>query len=47
MAVDEPGAITDLSFPPKYGEHTTSVLAEAGYEPERMAELEAAGVIST
>jgi len=47
MPVDEAGATTNLSFPPKYGEHTRSVLAEAGYGAEQLTELEAAGVIST
>jgi crotonobetainyl-CoA:carnitine CoA-transferase CaiB-like acyl-CoA transferase len=47
MPVDEAGATTSLSFPPKYGEHTLSVLAEAGYGTEQLTELEAAGVIST
>jgi crotonobetainyl-CoA:carnitine CoA-transferase CaiB-like acyl-CoA transferase len=47
MPVDEAGATTSLSFPPKYGEHTRSVLAEAGYGTEQLTELEAAGVIST
>ena len=47
MPVDEAGATTNLSFPPKYGEHTLSILAEAGYGTEQLMELEAAGVIST
>ncbi len=47
MPVDEAGATTNLSFPPKYGEHTLSILAEAGYGTEQLTELEAAGVIST
>ena len=47
MPVDEAGAKTKLSFPPKYGEHTRSILAEAGYGAEQLAELEAAGVIAT
>jgi crotonobetainyl-CoA:carnitine CoA-transferase CaiB-like acyl-CoA transferase len=47
MPVDEAGAITNLSFPPKYGEHTLSVLTEAGYQTEQLTELETAGVIST
>ncbi len=47
MPVDEVGATTNLSFPPKYGEHTLSILAEAGYGTEQLTELEAAGVIST
>ncbi len=47
MPVDEAGATTELSFPPKYGEHTRSVLTEVGYGTEQLAELETAGVIST
>ncbi|HEY5791464.1 MAG TPA: CoA transferase, partial [Gammaproteobacteria bacterium] len=30
-AVDYPGLARELPFPPKYGEHTAAVLAEAGY----------------
>jgi crotonobetainyl-CoA:carnitine CoA-transferase CaiB-like acyl-CoA transferase len=47
MPVDEAGATTQLSFPPKYGEHTHSVLAEAGYEKDELIEFESAGIIST
>jgi len=47
MPVDETGATTNLSFPPKYGEHTRRVLAEAGYGEKQLAELETAGVIAT
>ena len=47
MPVDEAGATTQLSFPPKYGEHTCSVLAEAGYENEEINKFESAGIIST
>ncbi len=47
MPVDESGSTGHLSFPPKYGEHTLSVLREAGYEAEQLTELEATGVIST
>jgi crotonobetainyl-CoA:carnitine CoA-transferase CaiB-like acyl-CoA transferase len=47
MPVDEAGATTSLSFPPKYGEHTRSVLAEADYGTEQLEEFEAAGVISS
>jgi len=46
MPVDDAGATTELSFPPKYGEHTLKILAEIGYEKERLSELEEAGVIS-
>jgi crotonobetainyl-CoA:carnitine CoA-transferase CaiB-like acyl-CoA transferase len=47
MPVDEADATRRLTFPPKYGEHTESVLSEIGYGPEQLTELEAAGVIST
>jgi crotonobetainyl-CoA:carnitine CoA-transferase CaiB-like acyl-CoA transferase len=33
------------SAPPRLGEHTDAVLAEAGYTPERVAELRSQGVI--
>ena len=46
MPVDESGAIKDLSFPPKYGEHTRRILAEAGYGAERLDEFENTGVIA-
>jgi len=47
MPVDETGSTSNLSFPPKYGEHTVNVLAEAGYEPAQITEFETAGIIST
>ncbi len=47
MPVDDAGATTRLSFPPKYGEHTHSILAEAGFGTQQLTELENAGVIST
>jgi len=47
MPVDEAGATTELSFPPKYGEHTRSVLAQAGYDDEELNKFESAGIIST
>jgi crotonobetainyl-CoA:carnitine CoA-transferase CaiB-like acyl-CoA transferase len=34
-----------LPFPPTHGEHTDAVLIEAGFDPERIAALHAAGVI--
>ncbi|HJP02001.1 MAG TPA: CoA transferase [Planctomycetota bacterium] len=34
-----------LPFPPTHGEHTDAVLAEAGLDPARVAELHEAGVI--
>jgi len=47
MPVDETGSTSNLSFPPKYGEHTVKVLAEAGYKPAQITEFETAGIIST
>ena len=47
MPVDEAGATTQLSFPPKYGEHTLSVLTEAGYLNDELIKFESAGIIST
>lgn len=46
MPVDLPGARTTLDFPPKYGQHTRRVLAEAGVAAPDIAQLAAAGVIA-
>jgi len=46
MAVDLPQARTGLDFAPKYGQHTRSVLAEAGLSEREIAELFDAGVAS-
>ncbi len=46
MAVDLAGATRDFSFPPKYGEHTDALLAEAGYSAGECKELRDAGVIA-
>ncbi len=45
MAVDQPGAIDELSFPAKYGENTGDVLAEAGYSTDNINQLRDAGII--
>ncbi|MCC6609761.1 MAG: CoA transferase [Burkholderiales bacterium] len=45
MAVDLPGARREFAFPPKYGEHTRSVLREAGFPEEECRRLAAAGAI--
>ena len=45
MAVDLPGAARELSFPPKYGEHTRPVLREAGFSDAECRALAASGVI--
>jgi len=39
-AVDREGLVTDYSFPPKYSEHTESILKEAGLSREDMAGLQ-------
>lgn len=46
MAVDIAGASQDFAFPPKYGEHTDKLLAEAGYTPAECDDLRSAGVIA-
>ena len=45
LAVDLPEAVGTLPFPPKYGEHTGGVLAEAGFSEADRQELRARGVI--
>lgn len=44
LAVDLPGTAGELSFPPKYGQHTRAVLAEAGIGEAEWRTLAAAGV---
>ena len=46
MAVDLPGAHTELAFPPHYGAHTHSVLSEAGYSTSDIAALAQQGVLA-
>ena len=46
QAVHMPGAVRDLSFPPKYGEHTQSVLAEAGFSATDCTSLKEQGIIA-
>ena len=46
LAVDMPGALRNMSFPPKYGEHTQSVLAEAGYSIAECTSLAEQGIIA-
>ena len=46
QAVDMPGAVRDLKFPPKYGEHTQSVLAEAGFSAADCTRLREQGIIA-
>ena len=45
MAVDLDGAPSEYGFPPRFGEHTEAVLAEAGYAADDLAELRQAAVI--
>ena len=44
LAVDSPGAVTELPFAPRYGQHTRAVLAEAGLSAADVAELLEAGI---
>ena len=46
MAVDVPSARAELAFAPKYGQHTRSVLAEAGLSAAEMQALYGAGVVA-
>ena len=46
MAVDLPGAAGVLGFPPKYGQHTTPVLAEAGLSAGEIQSLYGDGVVA-
>jgi itaconate CoA-transferase len=45
MAVEVAGAPSEFAFPPRYGEHTASVLAEAGLSAAEIADLAEQGVI--
>ncbi|MBL4802542.1 MAG: CoA transferase [Emcibacter sp.] len=45
MAVDLPGAVTNLGFPPRYGEQTAEVMTEAGFKADDCASLHKAGAI--
>lgn len=46
LATDMSDAVMDLPFPPKYGEHTLSVLRESGHDAAQLEELVAAGIVS-
>jgi crotonobetainyl-CoA:carnitine CoA-transferase CaiB-like acyl-CoA transferase len=46
MAVDLPGTPAALGFAPKYGQHTTPVLAEAGLDAGEIQSLYGAGVVA-
>lgn len=45
MPVDDADAVTTLSFPPKYGEHTFPVLTEAKFGPQEISAFRSAGII--
>jgi len=45
MAVDVEDAVTELRFPPGYGEHTAAVMKGAGFDEGTCAKLRAAGAI--
>ncbi len=45
LATDMHGTVTDLPFAPKYGEHTQSVLIDAGYSSEQLEKLAAGGIV--
>ena len=46
MAVDIDGAQVDLAFAPKYGQHTRSVLAQAGLVNDEVQALYDAGIVA-
>jgi crotonobetainyl-CoA:carnitine CoA-transferase CaiB-like acyl-CoA transferase len=46
MAVDLPGTPPQLGFPPKYGQHTRQVLAEAGLAADAIESLYGAGIVA-
>ena len=45
LAVDREDAVTDLSFAPRYSEHTKPILLEAGLSEEMIAELQGKGIL--
>jgi crotonobetainyl-CoA:carnitine CoA-transferase CaiB-like acyl-CoA transferase len=45
LAVDRRDAVTEYPFAPRYSQDTTSILREAGLSAERIAELQAAGIV--
>jgi crotonobetainyl-CoA:carnitine CoA-transferase CaiB-like acyl-CoA transferase len=46
MAVNRPDGRTALPFPAKYGQHTRTVLREAGLADEEVETLQKAGVVA-
>jgi crotonobetainyl-CoA:carnitine CoA-transferase CaiB-like acyl-CoA transferase len=45
MGADLPGAKSEFSFPPGYGQHTQSVLEEAGIAGKAFEQLQRDGVV--
>ena len=45
LAVDDTEAVTELDFPPRYGEHTRHILREVGYTDSDCDKLSADGII--
>lgn len=46
LATELTGMQSELAFAPKYGEHTQSVLSDAGYSAAQLQKLEAAGIVT-
>ena len=44
--MDLPGARAELPAPPRYGQHTRAVLADAGYDDAEIGALMAARVVA-
>lgn len=47
LAVDDAHGVTELDFPPKYGEHTRRILREIGYADSDCDKLSTDGIICT
>jgi len=45
MAIDVPDGKTNLSFPPKYGEHTETILSKSGYSTDELDRLKRSDII--
>ncbi len=46
QAVDRQDSVRELGFPPKYGQHTSRVLLEAGFTPSAIEDLLARGIVA-
>jgi len=46
MAVDQAGARTNNTFPPRYGEHSEAILREVGYGDGEIARLRTSRIIA-